>query len=222
MIDSKRIIAHRGAWKDFGYEENSIQAFKKAQELPIGGIEFDLQFTKDEEVILFHDDDINGKYISGTNYRDINIGKKKILKFVDLLRCWNGEQTLWIDIKPSNLSELQQRDFVKKILDQVKGLSNIHFISFEINILKEIRKVSTLPCSFLGEEYLVRELHSKNISGIDAEYYRYMENDQLLEGIKTFNMVSNTWTVNDYSIGVELLKMGVDFITTDEVLMFIS
>lgn len=47
------IIAHRGDVTNA--PENTISAFKKAQELGADGIELDVRLTKDEKLVVFHD-----------------------------------------------------------------------------------------------------------------------------------------------------------------------
>ena len=47
-------VGHRGAR---AYEvENTLDSFKKAIELGVNAIEFDVRATKDEKLIVFHDD----------------------------------------------------------------------------------------------------------------------------------------------------------------------
>lgn len=53
MVNPFRIIAHRGA---SGYApENTMAAFKRAVEMGCDEVETDVQFTKDRQVLLFHD-----------------------------------------------------------------------------------------------------------------------------------------------------------------------
>ena len=58
-----KVFAHRGASGD--YPENTLLAFKKASELDIHGIELDVHKTKDGQLVVIHDEDIqrtfNGK-----------------------------------------------------------------------------------------------------------------------------------------------------------------
>lgn len=68
MKESNYIIyAHRGA--SAYLPENTKIAFKKALELNANGIELDLQKTKDEKIVIFHDDvlDIINKYKTHDN-----------------------------------------------------------------------------------------------------------------------------------------------------------
>lgn len=48
--------AHRGLHGD-GIPENSLAAFKAAKEADFG-VEFDVQFTKDKQIVVFHDGDL--------------------------------------------------------------------------------------------------------------------------------------------------------------------
>ena len=49
-----KIIGHRGGAA--GFPENTLAAFKKAVELGADGVEFDVQLTKDGEVVVIHDE----------------------------------------------------------------------------------------------------------------------------------------------------------------------
>ena len=51
--------AHRGA--SAYAPENTMSAFKKAFEIGANGIELDLQKTKDDKIVIFHDDRIDKK-----------------------------------------------------------------------------------------------------------------------------------------------------------------
>lgn len=54
-----RNLAHRGLHtKDKSVPENSLAAFRRAVEHGYG-IELDLQFSKDEQIVVFHDDTLN-------------------------------------------------------------------------------------------------------------------------------------------------------------------
>ncbi len=56
MTNSIPIFAHRGA---SGYAlENTFKAFEKARKLGADGVEIDIQLTKDDELIVYHDLDL--------------------------------------------------------------------------------------------------------------------------------------------------------------------
>lgn len=51
------VLGHRGV--PLIHQENSLSSFRKAVELGIDGIEFDVFKTKDDKVVVFHDEDMD-------------------------------------------------------------------------------------------------------------------------------------------------------------------
>ena len=51
------LIAHRGIYNNLNIPENSIKSFKKAVNNGIP-IELDIHLTKDNKLVVFHDDNI--------------------------------------------------------------------------------------------------------------------------------------------------------------------
>ncbi|MCO5269452.1 MAG: glycerophosphodiester phosphodiesterase [Brumimicrobium sp.] len=227
MIEPEKIVAHRGAWKDFNLPQNSIQAFLKAQELPIGGIEFDLQYTKDGKIIVHHDDEYRGRMIYQKHYLQLKglqvLTKESVLSFKKIMKYWEGEKSLWIELKPSGLNDKQKVKFVQKVIQTIGDrLTNIYFISFDLLILKELQKHTVLPCLYLGSDATVDVLLQEGINGLDVEYVDYMNAPELLLEAKKHQLITNAWTVNDLEIAQKLSAMGIDFITTDKLLLLIG
>lgn len=223
-MKSNQIIAHRGAWKDFGLPQNSLAAFLKAQELPVAGIELDLQLTADRQVIVFHDDHINELAVNRINYSELGeyllSNGEKIPVLPEVLKCWNRKHTLWLELKPSDLTLQQKKIFVDEVLKLLGDeTENVFFISFDLVLLKMIKLQSPVPCLYLGDEFSVEFLKSEGIDGLDFQCDTY--SDDLIGKLKRNNMLSNTWTVNSKELGKVLIEAGIDFITTDEVLLFV-
>ena len=59
MPDSFRVIAHRGA--SAHAPENTLPAFERAIEMGASEVELDIRFSADEEIMVFHDDDLQRK-----------------------------------------------------------------------------------------------------------------------------------------------------------------
>ena len=74
---AKQVIAHRGYWKTEGSAQNSISSLQNTYKIGVYGSEFDVHITRDGEVVVFHDDDVEGIKIENANYADI---KDKRLK----------------------------------------------------------------------------------------------------------------------------------------------
>ena len=59
------IVAHRGYWNcdAAGSAKNSIASLKQAQELGVWGSEFDVNMSMDGQLLVFHDNSVEGKRI---------------------------------------------------------------------------------------------------------------------------------------------------------------
>lgn len=81
------IFAHRGA-SAYAFE-NTFEAFKQAKKLGANGIELDIQRTKDNEIIVFHDEDfarlagVRRKVVDCTlaEVQQLRLGKRFIRHF---------------------------------------------------------------------------------------------------------------------------------------------
>lgn len=159
-----RFIAHRGLHKNKMIPENSMLAFKAAIEKNYA-IEFDINITKDNQIVVFHDDDLNRlcnkkENIEDVSYdflKDLNLyeSNEKIPLLKELLDEVAGKIPLIIEIKKhKNIGLLENI-----LLEMLKEYKGEYFIcSFEKDILlwleknkpKEIRGLifGSLPIKF--------------------------------------------------------------------------
>lgn len=229
-IDSKgtKIIAHRGAAKV--WVENSLPAFCNSAKLSYWGIETDVHCTKDEKLIITHDDDttrVTGKsfIVEETDFETLRRearllgldGNDAIMPTLKeyVTACKNGSKVCVLELK-NRMSE----EAIKAIIEELKALDyldNVVFISFSHTNMRTIHKLlPTQPIQFLmsakgfekGME-LVREMPMD----IDVQYT--VVTKELVDEIHALGHKINCWTVNDASVANELISLGVDFITTD-------
>ena len=124
------IIAHRGIYDNEKVIENTLEAFKKA--IKKGYIiELDLHLTKDNEVIVFHDDKLDRLtkskgYIKNRNYKDLKNIKllntnSYIPTFDEVLSLVNGKVPLLIELKDDRKGLKLEKEVIKK-LDNYNGL----------------------------------------------------------------------------------------------------
>ena len=97
------LISHRGN-NNHDYKENTKEALITSYNAPyIDGIELDIRLTKDNVIVLSHDNITNGKIINKTKYKKI----KHLDKLEDILKQLSDKKKIIIDIKEEN----------KKIID---------------------------------------------------------------------------------------------------------
>lgn len=78
-----KVWAHRGAagWDEQYAPENTINSFEKAVKMGADGIEFDVQLTKDNEVIVIHDERIDRTSHEKGWVKDFNLAELKKINF---------------------------------------------------------------------------------------------------------------------------------------------
>lgn len=102
------VFAHRGIYDNKSIPENSIKAFKRAlnQEIPI---ELDVHLTRDDQVVVFHDDCL--KRMAGIDRKIKECTYSELMQFsllktsekipllLDILKLINGRVLINIEIK---------------------------------------------------------------------------------------------------------------------------
>lgn len=145
-----KCFAHRGLHnKEKGIPENSIYAFLKAVENGFG-IECDIRLTKDNKVVVFHDESLKRLCGEDKNVCDLTLKELKNYKlldtseqiptFTELLDAVSGRVPLIIEIKHSKFSAEHEYKTIWKILKDYKG--EYYVKSFFPNVIAQCRKVS--------------------------------------------------------------------------------
>lgn len=126
----KYLYAHRGLHNDEkGIPENSLAAFDAACEAGYG-MELDVQFSKDLQIVVFHDDDLKrmcgiSKRVNELTYEELshlslNGTEHKIPLFTDVLQLVNGRTPLVVELKNCKIYEKLVEE-TNKILRSYKG-----------------------------------------------------------------------------------------------------
>ena len=119
------IYAHRGLFDNKKIVENTISAFKKAL-LDNLNIELDIRVTKDNKIVVFHDDNIKrltciDRLVKEMTYNELSNVKllnttDKIPLLEDILKLVNGRVTLLIELK-ENFSNNTLNELNKLLID---------------------------------------------------------------------------------------------------------
>ena len=165
-IDGFKIIAHRGGCTY--YPENSIASIKHALSIGVDAIEIDIRLTKDNKIVVCHDDAI-GRVTNGTgkisnmtlkqlqSYRLLfqnGLTEETIPTFEDVLNVVNHQAELYVEIKEYSPVLIKK---LVDILQKYQYFDDISIISFSYVALQEMYK-------YLGQ------LHYKYIPYNDANF----------------------------------------------------
>lgn len=160
-----RPIAHRGLHDEVS-PENSLGAFEKAV-IHNFEIELDIMLSQDEEVIVFHDDDLLRMCGVKKRIKDCSLEELKTYRLLktkeviptlkEVLNVVDGKSSILVEFKVGhNFSET----LIDKTLAILKDYSYPHRIalqSFNPYILKALRRKS--------KTYLIGQLSTGNLQG---------------------------------------------------------
>lgn len=105
------VFIHRGM--NYGFVENSTEAFQKTLKLGFRSVETDIRYTKDKKLVVFHDESCERLLGISDTLKNLNFsqiqkhkllfkGKKtenKVLLLDDFLSQYNDSLTMYLDIK---------------------------------------------------------------------------------------------------------------------------
>ncbi|MFN2341111.1 MAG: glycerophosphodiester phosphodiesterase [Halanaerobium sp.] len=229
-----KIIGHRGGAA--GFPENTLAAFKKAVELGADGVEFDVQLTKDGEVVVIHDELID-RTMSGSGLvkdhtlkelRQMSAGEffssefkgEKMPTLAEVLEIVQDLEVINIELK-NYLPYPGLEEKVLKLVDQFKIRDQVIISSFNHYSLQKVKKLQ--PEIKTGALLMAKIINPSDYAfkrGFDALHLHFLTADQeIVDKAHFMGMQLNVYTVNFPESVVELLEKGVDMIMTDDLEM---
>lgn len=224
------IVAHRGYWacEAGGNSHNSIASLKATQDLCVWGSEFDVNMTKDGELMVFHDDAVNGMKFAEHNaseFAGITLPNgEKIPTLDEYLTQFekNKECRVVFELKwhQGLAREIQAVDLsIEKL--KAHGLYNpkqVIFISFDLQqCLLFAEKCPGFTVQYLGSEDNRNPdaLAALGINGIDTNFWKFYSDPTWYTKARNHKMSVNAWTVDEKEHMRTLILLGVDYITTN-------
>ncbi len=230
-----RVIGHRGA---AGLApENTLAAFRRAVEIGVPAVEFDIQFSKDGYAMVFHDETLARMAGVGSGIRDytesalhgFDIGFKhapefrgeKIPGLADLLEAVPAPIELHLELKDYVRPET---DLLRRLFELLrrKGAQERTIISSpDEETLADLRKLAP------GGRTALLAFRSRTRDPLDAarradllgcESFHpnaALATAELVDLCRRHNLKVNAFTVNDRQSYERLWKLGVDGVFTD-------
>ena len=229
-----KIVGHRGGAA--GYPENTLAAFEKAVELGADGVEFDVQLTKDEKVVVIHDELID-RTMTGSGLvkdytlkelRQMSAGKffssdfkaEKIPTLEEVLETVKDLEVINIELK-NYLPYPGLEEKVLQLVDKFEIRDKTIISSFNHYSLGKVKKMQ--PAIKTGALLMAKIINPADYAfkrGFDALHIHFLTADQEIINKSHFmGMQVNVYTVNFPESVVELLEKEVDMIMTDNLEM---
>ena len=226
-------IAHRGF--SGNYPENTLLAFEKAIEAGADGAELDVHLTKDNEVVVIHDERIDRTtdgegFVADYTYEELTAydasatfkgvyGFNKIptlREYFELVKPVEGFITN-IELK-TGYNEYPGIE--KAVYDLIKEFyleDRIIISSFNHHSVMRFKSIAPdIKCGYLTGDWIYNFGEYAKKRGVECVHPHYITlNPDSVTEIKSNNIQINTWTVNTPEEVERLYKLGVDAVISN-------
>ncbi len=214
------IIAHRGA--SAYYPENTIKSFTRAVEMGVDMIELDVRVTKDDAIVVIHDDKVDRLTKGSGEVEDFTLdelrrlkiyGEEKVPTLLEVADLFSDKVTMNIELKvpeamPPVYKLIKDRGLRERVIIQ----------SFHAGVVKEVERLdSTMKTGILT--WYFRDSHLRMARKYSIDYinphYRFLSKKSVGE-IKAAGFKVLTWTVNTEKAISKVYDIGVDGIISNK------
>ncbi|PJF32474.1 MAG: hypothetical protein CUN52_01450 [Phototrophicales bacterium] len=223
------VFGHRGA---SAYAPmNTIPAFELARQQGADGIELDVHRTKDEHVVVLHDFSVdattNGtgdishmtlsqlKSLDAGSWFDASFANTPIPTLEEVFLAVGRSLFINIEIKSRTIESDGLEAMVANLIQKYGMQDRVIVSSFNPYAIMRFRGIiANVPIAFLTAP----DFHIPPPDGLVYEAshpYEGSLNETTISEYRAVAPIINTWTVNDADRAVELAKMGVNGIITD-------
>lgn len=226
------IIAHRGF--SGKYPENTMLAFQKAVEAGCDGIELDVHFSKDKELVIIHDETIDRTCVDGTGtVAEMTVEELKkfdlsathpecgrcemptLREYFEYIKDKDVVTNIELKTNKNPYPGLEQAvyEMIKEFgLEDKILISSFNY--FSAIRFKEI--MPEMPCGFLEESWLLDYCDYVNKYNIDNIHPMYnMITEEFAKDAKENGYGIYTFTVNDREAMIDMYNKGVEGIITN-------
>ena len=230
------VFAHRGY--SGNYPENTILAFKKALELNVSHIELDVHKSKDNQLVVIHDEDIENTFNGKGLIKDYTLSQLKSFtcknpQFMKNLDCRiptlrevfelisNTNIKVNIEAKTDLIDYKLETDILNLIYEY--NLSDRVLISsFNhecINTFKSLDNTIKYGCLYHPKKYILSKYkiieHAKKLNLYSINISKWCVNKKIVNlahenGLKVF-----VYTINTRKLIKKMIKCGVDGVFSD-------
>ena len=222
------IVAHRGFWNcdEAGKAKNSVAGLEQAQKNDFWASEFDVNMTKDGELLVFHDGNVEGVSIEkhpASTFAYYRLKNGEPIPTLDqyLEQAKKAPETMLVFELKKHLKKSSESKAVKLSIKKLQehGLfspDRVMFISFSKHICKEFARLAPgFTVQYLEKDADPDELVKYGINGIDIRHNVLRNNKNMFDRARANGMSINTWTVNKEEDIRKMIELGVDQITSD-------
>lgn len=243
-----KVIAHRGA----NAPENTLASVQAALELGVDIIEIDVHLTKDNELIVIHDEALerttngNGnvseytleelkKFDAGSWFSNEFVGEK-LPTLREILNLINGRATCLIELKWGNNNPYKGME--QKVIEDINTFNAVEWTivqSFESSYLEKIHQFNTeirlgkllvgswgFPFPFYFDYKLHWGAYTPPIYIEWVNFYYKRATPSFVKHLKSYGVQVGVYTVNSKPTMIKQINMGIDALITNDAEMALT
>ena len=212
-----KIYAHRGS--SIAHPELTMAAYKAAVDEGADGFECDVRITKDKQLVLWHDADMqrvagNSARIADSTLKEIKSHYQQVLTLDELLiLARDNKKEVAIETKHPVPSGSAVEKGVMELLSQEKPVADIHVMSFSWLALENIRKIDPeqKTVALLHDTYSFAMRRFTSAQAIGPGITAFRKKPHLNQDPRNLFI----WTVNDADDMRFCADNGVDVLITN-------
>lgn len=224
-----KILGHRGAAGTS--PENTLLSFARGLELAVDGFEFDVQLSRDGEIVICHDERVDRtsdgvgwiKDFSLKELKKLNFGVKfrtyaPIPTLAELLEMLKGRSlTLNVEIKTGLIEYPGIVGRVVRLLEEYNVASQCIISSFEHKTIVEV--MENYPQLNTGLLYdcgaIAPWIYAQNLGAGNLHPHLDFVTPELVRESHSLGIGINTWTVDEIWEMERVATSGVDIVITN-------
>ncbi|GHE40932.1 glycerophosphodiester phosphodiesterase [Sphingobacterium griseoflavum] len=221
-----KVIAHRGAWKNTKMPQNSLASLNEAAKLHVWGSEFDVHVTKDDILVVNHDDDFYGLDIATSTYEELLAKKHPNGESIPTAEAYLKEgmkhkhMKLIFELKTNKLGTertLKSAELSVALVKKLKAQKWVEYIAFSYDACLKLRELDkSAMVHYLSGDKTPQEIKDATLSGIDYHLSVYQKKPTWISEANGLKLKTNVWTVNKEDDMKYFIDHKIDYISTDE------
>lgn len=223
------LIGHRGC--PAAGRENTPESFEAALEAGCDGVEFDVRMTRDEVLVVHHDEIVEGPSgpisIEGSTWADLAEmrfpsprGAYRVYSLAETLEAIGGRCLLNVEMKPPGRGRhTAAAERLITTLELLRPNESALVSSFDLDLLAALRRRDAgLLIGFLFSEIAAfNHLEESEIAEtLQAVHPRHeLVDGKLMRRAEEAGLMVSAWTVDDPAEASRLVKLGVTAVITN-------
>jgi glycerophosphoryl diester phosphodiesterase len=212
------LMGHRGARHEA--PENTLEGFVHLKNLDIQSLEFDLRLSKDQQLVIIHDDTID-RTTSGTGLvSDLSAAELKqhqVPTLKEVLEIYDELEHAQLEVKePKPVDHKIICEEIENTLNALNIVEQCVITSFDLSFLESAKKY--VPHIKRGHLHHKPENPLEKTKELDCcllAIYWEVCTKELIEEAHSKGIEVSAWTVNKEDAFLKLQSWGIDSIITD-------